>query len=106
MLALAFLRLLVESKPVMPAPDAGAAKFAGGPSCTSDGRLNCWKRGGLRGSVCSFGVSGSVTAADCAMASAPQIATQTTASSRALRGMTGHGGRKHGTAGAALLARG
>ena len=83
-LALAFLRLLVESKPVMPAPDAGAAKFAGGPSCTSDGRLNCWKRGGLRGSVCSFGVSGSVTAADCAMASALQIATQTAASRRAL----------------------
>ena len=58
-LALIFLRALVESKPVPPAPAAGAEKLAGGPSCTWSGRVNFWKRGGFFGSVSSLGASGS-----------------------------------------------
>jgi hypothetical protein len=91
-----FLRAFVESNPVIPAPEAGAVKLAGGPSCTSDGRSNFWKRGGLRGSVCGFGVSGSVMA-DCAIAAFPHIIVQAARSRHALRGVFGREGRKRGT---------
>src|SRR5665213_2406551 len=67
-----FLRAFVESKPVIPAPEAGAVKLAGGPRGASDGRSNFWKRGGLRGSVCVFGASGSVMT-DCAIATLSHI---------------------------------
>ena len=98
-LGLIFLRALVESKPVMPAPDAGGAKLAGGPNRTSPGRVNFWKTGGWRGSVCRFGASGSGAggAGVCATASALHSATQTAISRRAPRGVTGPGGRKRGT---------
>src|ERR1700690_2808387 len=100
-----FLRTLVESKPVMPAPDAGAEKLAGGPNCASPSRVNFWKRGGLCGSVCRFGASGSGKGgvAVCATASALHSATQAARSRRAPRGVTGFKGRKRGTAVSALL---
>src|ERR1700690_23491 len=99
-----FLRALVESKPVMPAPDAGAEKLAGGPNCTSPGRVNFWKRGGLRGSVCRFGAGGSGKggAAVCATACALHSATQAAMSRCAPRGGTGNGERKRGTTVSAL----
>src|ERR1700690_3681881 len=95
-----FLRALVESKPVTPAPDAGVEKLAGGPNCASPGRVNFWKRGGLRGSVCRFGASasGKGGAAVCATASALHSTTQAAMSRRAPRGVTGVKGRKRGTA--------
>ena len=85
-LALA-LRLFVESKPVSPAADGGDVKTAGGPSCTSSGRGNFWKRGGLRGSVARFGASGPGGGGDavCASASAVINATLTAMSRRAPR---------------------
>src|SRR6185503_4770312 len=54
----AFLRALVESNPVFPAPEAGA-KFVGGPNWVFEDFVGFWKVGGFDGSVCSFGVSGS-----------------------------------------------
>src|SRR3569833_500551 len=69
-----FLRAFVESKPVLPAPEAGA-KFVGGPSCAFDGVVTFLKVGGLDGSVCSFGVSGSGNwKAVCARAGQPRHA--------------------------------
>ena len=57
-LAAVFLRALVESKPVLPAPEAGA-NVGGGPNRVADRFVGFWNVGGFDGSVWSFGVSGS-----------------------------------------------
>jgi hypothetical protein len=52
-------RVLLESKPVSPAPEAGGVNTAEAGACAKGARFDCWKRGGLRGSDCKLGASGS-----------------------------------------------
>ena len=89
--SLIFLRALVESNPVMPAPAAGAQVFTGGPSCVCWACVNFSKRGGWRGLVCKAGDSGSGASNGggvCANTSALHNAREVAMSKRAPRGAT------------------